>query len=90
MGAASRETIRQAVIDCVLAVAPEADFATVLPTNSLREQLDLDSFDYLNVLIALAKRLGVEIPEADYGKVETLDALVNYLAVRVAADRPPP
>jgi acyl carrier protein len=90
MAAASRETIRQAVIDCVLAVAPEGDFATVAPTGSLREQLDLDSFDYLNVLIALAKRLGVEIPEADYGKVETLDALVDYLAARVAADRRPP
>ncbi len=79
-----RAAIRQAIFDAVLAIAPEADFAGVAPTKSLREQLDLDSFDYLNVLIALARRLGVEVPEADYGKVETLDALTGYLAERMA------
>jgi acyl carrier protein len=84
MTAPTRETIRQAVVDSVLMYAPEADFATVKPDRSLREQLDLDSFDYLNVLIALAGKLGVEIPEADYGKVGTLDALVDYLAQRSA------
>lgn len=84
MTSPDRATIRQAVIDAVLPIAPEADFATVVPTKSLREQLDLDSFDYLNVLIALAKRLDVEVPEADYGKVETLDGLVGYLAERLA------
>lgn len=83
MAAPTIETIRQAVIECVQTVAPEADFATVAPAKSLREQLDLDSFDYLNVLIALNKRLGVEIPEADYGKVETLDGLIRYLAGRL-------
>ena len=85
MTAPDPATIRQAVIDAVLAIAPEADFATVMPSKSLREQLDLDSFDYLNVLIALAKRLNVEVPETDYGKVETLDGLVGYLGARVAA-----
>jgi acyl carrier protein len=84
MTAPTREAIRQAVIECVQAIAPEADFATVRPASSLREQLDLDSFDYLNVLIALHTRLAVDIPEADYGKVETLDALVDYLAARTA------
>jgi len=84
MNAPDRAAIRQAVIDAVLTIAPEADFATVVPTKSLREQLDLDSFDYLNVLIALAKRLQVEVPEADYGKVDTLDGLIGYLSERVA------
>lgn len=74
------DTIRQAVIDSVLTLAPEADFTQVDPARSLREQLDLDSFDFLNLLIALHGRLGVEVPEADYGRVDTLDALVAYLA----------
>lgn len=74
------DTIRQAVVDSVLTLAPEADFATVDPARSLREQLDLDSFDFLNLLIALHERLGVEVPEADYGRVDSLDALVAYLA----------
>jgi acyl carrier protein len=81
--APTRSAIRQAVIDSVLACAPEADFSALRPDRSLREQLDLDSFDYLNVLIALSAALGVEIPEADYRKVESLDALVDYLAGRL-------
>jgi acyl carrier protein len=81
--APTHAAIRQAVIDSVHESAPEADFATVKSDRSLREQLDLDSFDYLNVLIALHAKLGVEIPEADYGKVATLDALLAYLAQRV-------
>lgn len=77
------DTIRQTVIDCVLAIAPEADFQRVDPRGSLREQLDLDSFDFLNLLIALHERLGVEVPEADYRKADSLDGLVNYLAQRL-------
>lgn len=77
-------TIRQAVIDATLGIAPEADFASVDPSRSLREQLDLDSFDFLNLLIALHERLGVEVPEADYGRVDSLDALVAYLADKAA------
>jgi acyl carrier protein len=82
---ATREAIRQAVVDAIHGVAPEADFDRVDAARSLREQLDLDSFDWLNVLIALHGALGVEIPETDYAKVDTLDALVGYLAQRSIA-----
>jgi acyl carrier protein len=68
------------VIEAVRTIAPEADFDRIDPGRSLRGQLDLDSFDFLNLLIDLHGRLGVEIPEADYGKVDSLDALVGYLA----------
>ena len=77
------ETIRQAVIDSVRAIAPETDFAALDSRRPFREELDLDSFDFLNVLIELHARLGVEIPEADYGKLGTLDALLGYLAARL-------
>jgi len=80
---ATRESIRQVVVEAVHGVAPEADFSGVDVARSLREQLDLDSFDWLNVLIALHGALGVEVAEADYGKVDTLDALVGYLAQRL-------
>ena len=85
MNPAPVEAVRQAVIDAVLAIAPEADFARVDPSRSLRAQLDLDSFDFLNLLIDLHGRLGVEIPEADYGRVDSLDALVGYLQQRQEA-----
>ena len=74
------ETIRRAVADAVLAVAPEADLARIDARRSLREQLDIDSFDFLNLLIDLQGRLGVEVPEADYRRVDSLDGLVAYLA----------
>ena len=73
------ETIRRAVADAVLALAPEADLARIDARRSLREQLDIDSFDFLNLLIDLQGRLGVEVPEADYRRVDSLDGLVAYL-----------
>lgn len=76
------QAIRQTVIDSILAIAPEADFTQLNDQRSLRRQLDIDSFDFLNLLIDLHARLGVEIPEADYGKVDSLDSLVAYLAAR--------
>ena len=78
------QSLREAVIDAVRAIAPEADFTLVRADASLREQLDIDSFDFLNVLIRLHARLGVDIPEADYGKVATLDDMLAYLSQRVA------
>lgn len=73
---------RQTVMDAILAIAPEADFTQLNAGRSLRQQLDIDSFDFLNLLIDLHARLGVEVPEADYGKVDSLDSLVAYLAAR--------
>ncbi|MCA3130438.1 MAG: acyl carrier protein [Betaproteobacteria bacterium] len=78
------DQIRQAMVDSILEVAPEADFATVRPDRSLRGQIDMDSFDFLTVLEHLHARLGVDVPEADYARMGTLDASVAYLASRLA------
>jgi acyl carrier protein len=79
------EQIRQALVDSILEVAPEADFATVRPDRPVRDQVDIDSFDFLTVLEHLHSRLGVDVPEADYGKMITLDGSVAYLAARLGA-----
>jgi acyl carrier protein len=63
-------------------IAPEADLASVPPGANLRETLDIDSFDFLNLLIELGKRLNIEIPESDYGRLGTLDSLLEYLGER--------
>lgn len=78
------QTLRQTVIDSVLELAPEADFARLDAAASLREQLDLDSYDFLNLLLALHEKLGVDIPEADYARVDGLDRLIEYLQQRLA------
>ena len=72
--------IRQAISEALKKIAPEADLQRVSPEENLREALDIDSFDFLNLLIALHGKLGVEIPEADYGQLTTLSALVRYLS----------
>jgi acyl carrier protein len=74
--------IRQAIADSIRGIAPEADLAAISPNSNLREALDIDSFDFLNLLIALHDRLGVEIPEADYGKLTTLAEMIEYLKAR--------
>jgi acyl carrier protein len=79
------DQIRRALIDSILAVAPEADFDAVRPDRPVRDQIDIDSFDFLTVLENLHERLGVNVPEADYGKMITLDGSVAYLAQRLAA-----
>lgn len=64
-------------------IAPEADLNAVAPGADLRESLDIDSFDFLNFLQALHKQFGIDIPESDYAKIRTLDALSAYVAARV-------
>ena len=63
-------------------IAPEVE-AEVDPAVDLREQIDLDSMDILNLMIAVHEATGVEIPEADYAKMSTLDACVAYLRSRI-------
>lgn len=74
--------IQTAVFDGLRKIAPEADPRQLRPDENLREALDIDSFDFLNFLIGLHEQLGVEIPEADYGRLTTLSALVQYLSLK--------
>ncbi len=60
-------------------IAPEADFTQLDPNRPIQSELDIDSFDFLNFLIGLNEAIDVEIPEADYGQVATLNALISYV-----------
>lgn len=79
----TRDEIREAVLQALGGIAPEADLSRIDPTIEFREQLDLDSMDLLNFVIALHERVGVEIPEADYPQFTSLNACVDYLASRM-------
>jgi acyl carrier protein len=83
------DDIRQAVIDTLARIAPEIRSAPIQPGANLRDQFDIDSMDFLNFVVALHERLGVAIPEADYGKLLTLDAIVGYVAVALNAQPRP-
>ena len=79
--------IKDAVVRMLTSIAPEARGEALTPTVNLRDQLDLDSMDALNFIIALHEELGVDIPETDYPKLATLDGIVAYLAERLAKRR---
>lgn len=79
----SEDELKNAIFAGLRQVAPESDPATLRPDQNIRETLDIDSFDFLSFLIALHEKLGVEIPEADYGRLGTLDAMVHYLAPKL-------
>lgn len=64
-------------------VAPEVDVDSLDPTTSLREQADLDSMDFLEVVALLADALKADIPEDDYAQLDTVDTAVAYLAARL-------
>lgn len=74
--------IDAAVKDALHRIAPEADVGALEAGADIRETLDIDSFDFLNLLVALHQRLGVDIPEADYARVRTFGGLVSYLAAK--------
>jgi acyl carrier protein len=73
----------EAHVVAVLAdIAPEADLAVVDRDAPLREALDLDSMDFLRLLQGLHARTGVDVPEAEYGRVRTLAGLLAWLEAR--------
>lgn len=69
---------RGLVAEILAGIAPEADLAGVPDEADLREALDLDSIDFLNLVTALHERTGRPIPEADYPKLFTLDGIARY------------
>lgn len=78
----TNDEIKATVLRLLGDIAPEADLLAIKPDMRIRDQLDIDSMDALNFLIAVDAELGVDIPEADYPKLTTLGNIVNYLAER--------
>lgn len=76
--------IRSALLALIESIAPDADLQAIRPDRPLREQIELDSMDWLNVIAALHDRFSIEIPESDLGRLATLDSMVGYLARRQA------
>jgi acyl carrier protein len=75
----TRDQIKAAVQRTLGSIAPEADLSQIEPDVALRDQLDIDSMDFLNFAIGLHKELNVEIPEASYPELATLNGCIEYL-----------
>jgi len=79
----TRDEIKRVVVEALSRIAPELDAGAIAPKASFRDQLDLDSMDFLNFVLAVHERLHVEIPEADYPRLASLDGAVEYLAAKL-------
>jgi acyl carrier protein len=79
----NRDELRNAILEVLVTIAPEVEPSAIAPAKLLRDQVDLDSADWLNFLVALHGRLGIDIPDADVGKLTTLDRLVDYCSARL-------
>ena len=71
--------IRKSVLDLIHRIAPEQNLSEIKPDENLREALDIDSFDFLSLLVAIHEKLGITVPESDYARVSTLNDMVAYL-----------
>lgn len=78
-----RQELMAILVSTLQAIAPEVDEKMLVADQPLRDQVDLDSMDWLNFLIGLHTQLQVDIPEADYAKLRTLDNLVEYLGRKI-------
>ena len=75
----TKEDIKKVVLDIISEIAPDEDLSNVQPDVRLRDQLDLDSMDFLDIVMELRKQHGIEVPEEDYQKLASLDSCADYL-----------
>jgi len=79
------DEIKNVVLEIIQDIDDEADFENLNPGEPLRDQLDLDSMDFLDIVMELRKRYQIQIPEEDYPELATLDSCVKYLLPRLKA-----
>jgi acyl carrier protein len=83
-----RQALRNTVVSTLRTIAPEVEESDLVADRPLREQVDLDSMDWLNFLIGLHQALRVDIPESDYARLRTLDNLLDYLGAKLQGSAP--
>jgi acyl carrier protein len=81
----TKDECKKLVIDIIADIAPDEDLSQVKPDVRLRDQLQLDSMDFLDIVMELRKRHGIEVPEADYGRLASLDSCAEYLTPKFDA-----
>ena len=81
----TKDECRKLVIDIISDIAPDEDVSSVKPEVRLRDQLQLDSMDFLDIVMELRKRHGIEVPEADYVQLASLDSCAAYLTPKFQA-----
>ena len=79
----TNDQIKQTIVQIISVIAPDEDLSDVRSDVPLRDQFELDSMDFLDIVMELRKRYGVEVPEADYEQLGSLDSCVAYLGPKL-------
>ena len=85
-GRLTRAQLRAKLTAILRRFVPDFDPKALKPDASLRQALAADSMDVLNLVVAIHDELGVDVPEEDYGKIDTLEGCLDYLTAAIAAD----
>ncbi|QDU84335.1 Acyl carrier protein [Planctomycetes bacterium Pla163] len=80
----TRDEIVLAIQDIIQTIAPDEDLSNLDHAERLRDQIELDSMDFLDIVMELRKLYGVQIPEEDYKELASMDGCVNYLEPHLA------
>jgi acyl carrier protein len=83
------DEVKEAVKDIIATIAPDEDLAVLDHSKLLRDQIELDSMDFLDIVMELRKRYGVQVPEEDYKELATLDGCVAYLGPKLEDKKAP-
>ena len=75
----TKEEVRQAVVDILEDIAPDEDVSSIKDDVTLREQMDLDSMDFLDIVMELRKRFNIEVPESDYQELVSMASCIQSL-----------
>ena len=81
----TKDDCKKLVIDIISDIAPDEDLSSIKSEVRLRDQLQLDSMDFLDIVMELRKRHGIEVPEADYGQLASLESCAEYLTPKFPA-----
>ena len=81
----TQDECKRHVLDIIADIAPDEDLSQLKPDVGLRDQLQLDSMDFLDIVMELRKRYGLEVPEAEYGRLASLNSCAEYLTPKFNA-----
>ncbi len=81
----TKDDCKKLVIDIISDIAPDEDLTNLKSEVRLRDQLQLDSMDFLDIVMELRKRHGIEVPEADYMQLASLESCADYLTPKFVA-----
>lgn len=80
----AHQKAREVILEIISNIAPDEDLSNIRSDIPLKDQVDLDSMDFLDIVMELRKKHNIEVPEADYPRLASLDSCAEYLGPRFA------